>query len=51
MDTQFAIQAEAMGIDLSGLHEVVDDEAEVDEEEIELELDAVLKPEDEVDRG
>jgi len=30
VDTQFAIQAEAMGIDLSGLHEVVVEEAEED---------------------
>jgi len=28
MDTQFAIQAEAMGIDLSGLHEAAEEEAE-----------------------
>ena len=35
MDTQFAIQAEAMGIDLSGLHAAEEDE----EEEAELEAD------------
>ena len=31
MDTQFAIQAEAMGIDLSGLHAVADDDENEDE--------------------
>jgi hypothetical protein len=31
MDTQFALQAEAMGIDLSGIHEAAEDE-EVDEQ-------------------
>jgi predicted Zn finger-like uncharacterized protein len=33
MDTQFAIQAEAMGIDLSGIHETAEDEA-VDEQPV-----------------
>jgi predicted Zn finger-like uncharacterized protein len=28
MDTQFAIQAEAMGIDLSGIHETIDEESQ-----------------------
>jgi predicted Zn finger-like uncharacterized protein len=37
MDTQFAIQAEAMGIDLSGIHPVEEDA--VDESSIELELE------------
>ena len=32
MDTQFAIQAEAMGIDLSGMHKVVDDDVDDHEE-------------------
>jgi predicted Zn finger-like uncharacterized protein len=35
MDTQFAIQAEAMGIDLSGIHEAAD----ADEEEVEDEVE------------
>jgi len=37
MDTQFAIQAEAMGIDLSGVHEVADDEETLVEEVTEAE--------------
>ncbi len=32
MDTQFAIQAEAMGIDLSGLHASLDDDADTEPE-------------------
>ncbi len=39
MDTQFALQAEAMGIDLSGIHETVDEAAE-EAEELELMDDA-----------
>ncbi len=51
MDTQFAIQAEAMGIDLSGLHASVDDEEkpdnveegpDVDEDEPETSIDEDL---------
>lgn len=43
MDTQFAIQAEAMGIDLSGLHEAID-EAEVEAEtELEEDIDDELE--------
>ncbi|MGI9258000.1 MAG: MJ0042-type zinc finger domain-containing protein, partial [Gammaproteobacteria bacterium] len=41
MDTQFAIQAEAMGIDLSGLHATKDDEAEEAEETEEAEEEVV----------
>ncbi len=33
MDTQFAIQAEAMGIDLSGMHDTVDEDEPPEEEE------------------
>ena len=36
MDTQFALQAKEMGIDLSGVH-AVEDENDVEEDEIELE--------------
>jgi predicted Zn finger-like uncharacterized protein len=32
MDTQFALQAEAMGIDLSGINELEEDESEFDDE-------------------
>ena len=39
MDTQFAIQAEAMGIDLSGMHATKDDEDDAVEEEV-VEVDA-----------
>jgi predicted Zn finger-like uncharacterized protein len=41
MDTQFAIQAEAMGIDLSGVHEIAEDETleEDDESETSIEED------------
>jgi predicted Zn finger-like uncharacterized protein len=42
MDTQFAIQAEAMGIDLSGLHELEEDEPEEEEEETETSIDEDL---------
>ena len=45
MDTQFALQAEAMGIDLSGINELEEDEPEFEdqvlEEEPELEDDAL----------
>lgn len=34
MDSQFALQAEAMGIDLSGMHELVEDQEELAEEPI-----------------
>ena len=37
MDTQFAIQAEAMGIDLSGLHATKDDETEEEVVEVDAE--------------
>jgi predicted Zn finger-like uncharacterized protein len=42
MDSQFALQAEAMGIDLSGMHETLEaeEEALVDEE---VDLDALLR--------
>jgi len=40
MDTQFAIQAEAMGIDLSGIHEAVEDEGgEEEAEDVDEQLD------------
>jgi predicted Zn finger-like uncharacterized protein len=44
MDTQFAIQAEAMGIDLSGIHEAAEDEVAEDEDEA-----ADEQPDDDVD--
>jgi predicted Zn finger-like uncharacterized protein len=44
MDTQFAIQAEAMGIDLSGIHETAEDEVAEDEDEA-----ADEQPDDDVD--
>ena len=51
MDTQFAIQAEAMGIDLSGMHEMADeDESEPEEapepeveDELEIETDLEIE--------
>jgi hypothetical protein len=39
MDTQFAIQAEAMGIDISGVHETADEEAAEDDLETSIEED------------
>jgi predicted Zn finger-like uncharacterized protein len=42
MDTQFAIQAEAMGIDLSGMHESIDEEQIEDEDELESSIDEDL---------
>ncbi|MDX2411546.1 MAG: zinc-ribbon and DUF3426 domain-containing protein [Woeseiaceae bacterium] len=43
MDTQFAIQAEAMGIDLSGLHASPDSEdSEIDDDEAETSIDEDL---------
>ena len=42
MDTQFALQAEAMGIDLSGIHETAEDEGgEGDDEDPDEEVDEV----------
>jgi len=38
MDTQFAIQAEAMGIDLSGIHEAGDEDEEASDTSIEEDL-------------
>ena len=41
MDSQFALQAEAMGIDLSGMHETLDEEPGADvEDDLEALLDA-----------
>ena len=45
VDTQFAIQAEAMGIDLSGIH----DSAEEEQQELEPEVDEELKTSNEED--
>ena len=42
MDSQFALQAEAMGIDLSGMQETLKSEDDVPEEE-EVDLDALLR--------
>ena len=42
MDSQFALQAEAMGIDLSGIQETLKTEDDVPEEE-EVDLDALLR--------
>ncbi|MDH5617570.1 MAG: zinc-ribbon domain-containing protein [Gammaproteobacteria bacterium] len=42
MDSQFALQAEAMGIDLSGMHETLDMEEDAPLEE-EVDLDALLR--------
>jgi predicted Zn finger-like uncharacterized protein len=39
MDTQFAIQAEAMGIDLSGIHETTEDEDEAADEQPDDDVD------------
>jgi predicted Zn finger-like uncharacterized protein len=39
MDTQFALQAEAMGIDLSGMHESLDEPEIDDEDDLELLLE------------
>ena len=50
MDTQFAIQAEAMGIDLSGLHETASEEAEEDiESDDEPDDDTDDEPETSID--
>jgi predicted Zn finger-like uncharacterized protein len=42
MDSQFALQAEAMGIELSGAHEIADAEEDIAREEID-DLDALLE--------
>ena len=47
MDSQFALQAEAMGIDLSGMHQSIEDEEASQEEE---DLDALLDDSRIVDR-
>lgn len=47
MDSQFALQAEAMGIDLSGMHQSIEAEEESQEEE---DLDALLDDSRIVDR-
>ena len=58
MDTQFALQAEAMGIDISGIHELEDEEFddevefedELIEDEVELEVDEEPKQEDKIEQ-
>jgi len=48
MDTQFAIQAEAMGIDLSGIHEAAEDEGgEEEAEDVDEQLDDEVDEESE----
>ena len=49
MDSQFALQAEAMGIDLSGMQETLEVANDVPEEE-EVDLDALLKNSKEEER-
>ena len=49
MDSQFALQAEAMGIDLSGMRETLEEASDVPEEE-EVDLDALLKNSEEEER-
>jgi len=50
MDSQFALQAEAMGIDISGIHEVeVDEDEDEDEDDIEEELEDEEEFETELD--
>jgi predicted Zn finger-like uncharacterized protein len=48
VDTQFAIQAEAMGIDLSGVHETVDKESQETEPEAAEQAEPELEEEAEV---
>jgi hypothetical protein len=52
MDSQFALQAEAMGIDLSGTHESLETPAMEDEDELDVEedLDTLLEEPDAADR-
>ncbi|MDJ0750880.1 MAG: DUF3426 domain-containing protein [Woeseiaceae bacterium] len=48
MDTQFALQAEAMGIDLSGIHEMTDEAADA-EDEPGVEVDEAVEEADQLE--